>query len=139
MSGQKLKSGFEKMMRENSAVVNAAFPQDQISMMRQFARVADLANNTTRNNSNSGIVNVTNLRNLGQKLAMMFQLKGPNFQQFLMQLPFMEAGGRVRASARVPSSSGYQGSPQRTGPILPSATTALLNENLNDDQRAIAQ
>ena len=144
ISGAKLKSGFEKMMRENSAVMNAAFPLEQINMMKQFARVADLANNTARNNSNSGIINVTNLRDLGQKLALMFSLRGQNASQFMMQLPFLPGntfGSKTRAAMDVPGPRGYQGTPQRTGPVLPSTATALLNEedllNLNEEQQRV--
>ena len=145
LSGAKFRSGIEKMIRENSAVLNAAFPKEQVDMIRQFGRVADMANNTARNNSNSGIVNVTRLGDIAKNIATMFALRGNMAETFLMRIPGvgMTLGSDVRARLSIPSSQGYQGTPRRTGPVLPSTATAILNDdelmNLTEEQREIVR
>ena len=145
LSGAKFRSGIEKMIRENSAVLNAAFPKEQVDMIRQFGRVADMANNTARNNSNSGIVNVTRLGDIAKNIATMFALRGNMAETFLMRIPGvgMTLASETRARMSVPSAQGYQGTPRRTGPALPSTATAILNDdelmNLTEEQREIVR
>ena len=145
LSGAKFRSGIEKMIRENSAVLNAAFPKEQVDMIRQFGRVADMANNTARNNSNTGIINATRLGDIAKNIATMFALRGNMAETFLMRIPGvgMTLGSEYRARLSIPSSKGYQGTPKRTGPALPSTATAILNDdelmNLNEQQRDIAR
>lgn len=145
LSGAKFRSGIEKMIRENSAVLNAAFPKEQVDMIRQFGRVADMANNTARNNSNTGIVNATRLGDIAKNIATMFALRGNMAETFLMRIPGvgMTLGSDIRARLSIPNSQGYQGTPQRTGPGLPSTATAILNDedlmNLTDEQREIVR
>lgn len=148
ISGAKTLSAIEKVVGENNAVLNAAFTGDEIAMIRQFARVADRANNTARNNSNSGIVATKNFNDMMQNIARMFAVKGTLAQNFLMRLPGVGGviGAETRASFNVPTpGQGYQGVPARTGPAIPAAATTLLNQEVNvtdlfnQDQQALMQ
>ena len=75
----------------------------------------------------------------------MFALRGNMAETFLMRIPGvgMTLASETRARMSVPSSQGYQGTPRRTGPALPSTATAILNDdelmNLTEEQREIVR
>lgn len=145
ISGAKLLSAIEKVVGENSAVLNAAFTGSEISLIRQFARVADRATNTQANRSNSGIVAVTKLQDVAHNLAKVIQFRGNLLENFLSRIPVVGATMMtdMRARLNVPH-SGFEGTVPRTGPVAPATIQAVMPPSLeedifNDDQRAIAR
>ena len=145
ISGAKLLSAIEKVVGENSAVLNAAFNGDEISLIRQFARVADRATNTQANRSNSGIVAVTKLQDVADNLAKVIQFRGNMLENFMSRIPVVGATmmSDMRARLNVPQ-TGFEGTVPRTGPALPAAVQTVIppsveEEFFNEDQRALIQ
>jgi hypothetical protein len=145
ISGAKLLSAIEKVVGENSAVLNAAFNGDEISSIRQFARVADRATNTQANRSNSGIVAVTKLQDVADNLAKVIQFRGNMLENFMSRIPVVGATmmSDMRARLNVPQ-TGFEGTVPRTGPALPAAVQTVIppsveEEFFNEDQRALIQ
>ena len=148
ISGAKTLSAIEKVFNENSAVLNAAFSGDEISMIRQFGRIADRATNTARNNSNSGIIATKNFNDMLQNISRMFAVKGKLLENFMMRVPVVGSTlmSEQRARFNVPTpGQGYQGVPARTGPAIPAAAATLMNQDVNvtdffnQDQQALMQ
>lgn len=120
VSGAKLATSVNKVMRENTAVLNAMFTGDEVKMLNQFTRVADRATSLAKNNSNSGIVAVKSAQDMWKNVANLMRFRGPILSRTAVGWPLVGETIERRARLSVPGpDAGYSGTPPRVGPFIP--------------------
>ena len=145
ISGAKMRSAIEDSVERAKPVLNAAFSADEIALMRQFGRVADRVQNTTKNTSNTAIANARNLQDLTRNVIAAFGMRGPALEKLLIGLPVLSATvgptvSRARSVFTLPQQLDYTGSVPRLSPLPVAAGGAAITEEQPDlNERLLPQ
>ena len=145
ISGAKMRGQIEDAVEKSKPLMNAAFSADEIALIRQFGRVADRVQNTTKNTSNTAVANARNLQDLTRNVIAAFGMRGPTLEKFLIGVPVLSATvgpavSRARATFTLPQQLDYSGAVPRLGALpVGAGAAAITDEQPDRDERLLPQ